>query len=171
LRFLMRPLQALSLRTLLTRGALQEGSRYRPRLPLELIRSFHRQLRALTWLTTGSIAHRRLCCRAIPLRAVRVLPFSNYCPKRKHFSQSAVITSNQRGRDFPGKAKKCSGRKYSDELSPERPRWPLPPLRPKRAAYGIAGLRYGSGQRDTAHALMTGASASEPQPEAIPLNI
>jgi hypothetical protein len=25
-------------------------------------------------------------------------------------------------------------------------RWPLPPLRPERAAYGVAGLRSGSGQ-------------------------
>jgi hypothetical protein len=25
--------------------------------------------------------------------------------------------------------------------------WPLPPLRPKRAASGVAGLRYGSGRR------------------------
>jgi hypothetical protein len=25
--------------------------------------------------------------------------------------------------------------------------WPLPPLRPKRAASGVASLRYGSGQR------------------------
>jgi hypothetical protein len=26
--------------------------------------------------------------------------------------------------------------------------WPLPPLRPKRSAYGVAGLRSGSGQGD-----------------------
>src|SRR6202140_929806 len=47
--------------------------------------------------------------------------------------------------------------------------WPLPPLRPKRAASGVAGLRYGSGQRKTNHALMSETSAGKPQPEAIPL--
>src|SRR5216683_2177682 len=59
----------------------------------------------------------------------------------------------------------------SDEIRPIiRPR-PLRPLRPKRAASGVAGLRYGSGQRKTNHALMSETSAGEPQPEAIPLNI
>src|SRR5437879_6119463 len=46
-----------------------------------------------------------------------------------------------------------------------------PPLRPKRAASGVAGLRYGSGQLKTNHALMSETSAGKPQPEAIPLNI
>src|SRR5208282_3617615 len=82
LRFLARPLQALSLRTLSTEDALQEVSRYRLRLPLELIHLFHRQVRALMWLTTGSIAHRRLCCRPMPRRAVRVCFSSRYYPKR-----------------------------------------------------------------------------------------
>jgi hypothetical protein len=59
----------------------------------------------------------------------------------------------------------------SDEIHPIiRPR-PLPPLRPKRAASGVAGLRYGSGLRKTNHALMSETSAGKPQPEAIPLNI
>ncbi len=59
----------------------------------------------------------------------------------------------------------------SHEIRPIiRPR-PLPPLRPKRAASGVAGLRYGSGQRKTNHALMSETSAGIPQPEAIPLNI
>jgi len=59
----------------------------------------------------------------------------------------------------------------SDEIRPIiRPR-PLPPLRPKRAASGVAGLRYGSGQRKTNHALMSETLAGKPQPEAIPLNI
>ena len=49
--------------------------------------------------------------------------------------------------------------------------WPLPPLRPKRAASGVAGLRYGSGQLKTNHALMSETSAGKPRPEAIPLNI
>jgi hypothetical protein len=49
--------------------------------------------------------------------------------------------------------------------------WPLPPLRPKRATSGVAGLRYGSGQLKTNHALMSETSAGKPQPEAIPLNI
>src|ERR1700674_1186621 len=49
--------------------------------------------------------------------------------------------------------------------------WPLPPLRPKRAASGVAGLRYGSGQRKTNHALMSETSAGKHQPKAIPLNI
>jgi hypothetical protein len=44
-------------------------------------------------------------------------------------------------------------------------------LRPKRAAYGVAGLRSGSGQRDSYHALMAQPSASEPTPKPIPLNI
>jgi hypothetical protein len=35
------------------------------------------------------------------------------------------------------------------ETRPIVRRWPLPPLRPKRAASGVAGLRYGSGQRKT----------------------
>jgi hypothetical protein len=30
------------------------------------------------------------------------------------------------------------------------PRWPLPPLRPERVAYGVAGLRSRSGHRNTA---------------------
>jgi hypothetical protein len=49
--------------------------------------------------------------------------------------------------------------------------WPLPPLRPKRAASGVAVLRSGSGQRKTNHALMSETSAGKPQPKAIPLNI
>src|SRR5580704_10928924 len=36
--------------------------------------------------------------------------------------------------------------------------WPLPPLRPKRAACGVAGLRCGSGQLKTNHALMSETS-------------
>src|SRR6266550_4407278 len=40
----------------------------------------------------------------------------------------------------------------SDEIRPVIRRWPLPPLRPKRAASGVAGLRYGGGQRKTNHA-------------------
>ena len=43
--------------------------------------------------------------------------------------------------------------------------------RPKRAAFGVAGLRYGSGQHKTNHALMSETSAGKPQPKAIPLNI
>ena len=34
----------------------------------------------------------------------------------------------------------------SDETHPIIPPWPLPLLRPKRAAYGVAGLCYGKGQ-------------------------
>ena len=60
---------------------------------------------------------------------------------------------------------------HSDEIRPIIRPWPLPPLRPKRAASGVAGLRYGSGQRKTNHALMSETSAGKPQPEAIPLNI
>ena len=59
----------------------------------------------------------------------------------------------------------------SDEIRPVIRRWPLPPLRPKRAASGVAGLRYGRGQRKTNHALMSETPAGKPQPEAIPLNI
>src|SRR5712692_324651 len=59
----------------------------------------------------------------------------------------------------------------SDEIRPIIRPWPLPPLRPKRAASGVAGLRYGSGQRKTNHALMAETSAGKPQAEAIPLNI
>ena len=59
----------------------------------------------------------------------------------------------------------------SDEIRPIIRPWPLPPLRPKRPASGVAGLRYGSGQRMTNHALMSETSAGKPQPEAIPLNI
>ena len=59
----------------------------------------------------------------------------------------------------------------SDEIRPIIRPWPLPPLRPKRAASGVAGLRYGSRQRKTNHALMSETSAGKPQPEAIPLNI
>ena len=58
----------------------------------------------------------------------------------------------------------------SDEIRSTIRPWPLPPLRPKRAASGVAGLRYGSGQRKTNHALMSETSAGKPQPEAIPLN-
>jgi len=58
-----------------------------------------------------------------------------------------------------------------DESRPKLGRWPLPPLRPKRDASGVAGLRYGSGQRKTNRALMSETSADKPQPEAIPLNI
>ncbi len=59
----------------------------------------------------------------------------------------------------------------SDEIRPVIRRWPLPPLRPKRAASGVAGLRYGGGQRKTNHALMSETSAGKAQREAIPLNI
>jgi hypothetical protein len=59
----------------------------------------------------------------------------------------------------------------SDEIRPTIHLWPLLPLRPKRAASGVAGLRYGSGQRKTNHALMSGTSAGKPRPGAIPLNI
>src|SRR2546426_4743713 len=31
------------------------------------------------------------------------------------------------------------------------PHWPLPPLRPKRSASGVAGLRSGRGQRSEEH--------------------
>ncbi len=47
----------------------------------------------------------------------------------------------------------------SDEIRPIIRPWPLPPLRPKRAASGVAGLRYRSGQRKTNHALMSETSA------------
>jgi len=62
-------------------------------------------------------------------------------------------------------------RRNSDEIRPTIRPWPLPPLRPNRAASGVAGLRYGSGQLKTNHALMSETSAGKPQPEAIPLNI
>jgi len=60
---------------------------------------------------------------------------------------------------------------HSDEIRPIIRPWPLPPLRPKRAASGVAGLRYGSGQRKTNHALMSETTAGKPQLQAIPLNI
>src|SRR5216683_2379808 len=41
----------------------------------------------------------------------------------------------------------------SDEIRPIIGPWPLPPLRTKRAASGVAGLRYGRGQRKTNHVL------------------
>ena len=62
------------------------------------------------------------------------------------------------------------GCRWDDSRLRLRP-WPLPPLRPKRAASGVAGLRYGSGQRNTNHALMSETSAGRPRPKAIPLNI
>src|SRR5260221_14491814 len=37
----------------------------------------------------------------------------------------------------------------SDEILPTIRPWPLPPLRPKRAASSVASLRYGSGQLKT----------------------
>jgi hypothetical protein len=67
-----------------------------------------------------------------------------------------------------GGIRKCT---RSDEIRPMIRRWPLPPLRPKRAASGVASLRYESGQRKTNHVLMSETSAGKPQPEAIPLNI
>jgi len=59
----------------------------------------------------------------------------------------------------------------SGRESPNNPSLATPPLRPKRAAFGVAGLRYGSGERKTNHALMSEASAGQPHPEAIPLNM
>jgi hypothetical protein len=59
----------------------------------------------------------------------------------------------------------------ASETRPIIRRWPLPPLRPERTASGVAGLRYGSGQRKTNHALMLETSAGKPQPKPIPLNI
>jgi hypothetical protein len=88
LRFLVRQLQVLSLRIPLTKDAPREVSQYRHRPPLELIRLFHRRLRALAWLTTGSIAHSRLFCRPIPRRAVRVFSFSSYYPKGSYPSMT-----------------------------------------------------------------------------------
>jgi len=64
-----------------------------------------------------------------------------------------------------------SQRTRSDEIRPTIRPWPLPPLRPKRSASRVAGLRYGSGQLKTNHALMSETSAGKAQPEAIPLNI
>jgi len=49
----------------------------------------------------------------------------------------------------------------SDEFRPMICPWPLPPLRPKRAASGVAGLRYGSGQDKTNHALMSETSGGQ----------
>jgi hypothetical protein len=49
--------------------------------------------------------------------------------------------------------------------------WPRPQLRPKPAAYGVAGLRSENGQRSTNHALMTELLASEPRLAAIPLSM
>jgi hypothetical protein len=46
----------------------------------------------------------------------------------------------------------CKGTR-SAEIRPIMRSWPLAPLRPKRAASDVAGLRYGSGQRKTNHAL------------------
>jgi hypothetical protein len=60
---------------------------------------------------------------------------------------------------------------HSDEIRPIVRPWPLPALRPKRAASGVAGLRYGSGQLKRNHALMSETSASKPQRETIPLNM
>jgi hypothetical protein len=42
-----------------------------------------------------------------------------------------------------------------------RPDHSLPP-QPKRAAYGVAGFRSGSGQQSTNHALMPVTSAGQP---------
>jgi len=47
--------------------------------------------------------------------------------------------------------------------SPKTRRWPLSPLRPRRAAYGVAGLRSGSGQGDARHALMAKSLANKPR--------
>src|ERR1700722_909063 len=94
LQFLARPLSARSSETLLTRDALLELSRSQHRPLLERIRSFHRQLRVLTWCTTASVAPRRSCCRPTPRQAFRVLPFSNYCPKRKHISHVPGLARN-----------------------------------------------------------------------------
>jgi hypothetical protein len=54
----------------------------------------------------------------------------------------------------------------SDEIRPIIGPWPLPPLRPKRAASGVAGLRYGSSQHKTNHALMSETSAGKPRTSA-----
>src|SRR5260370_39738676 len=56
----------------------------------------------------------------------------------------------------------------SDEIRPIIRPWPLPPLRPKRAASRVAGLRYGTGRRKTNHALISETSTGKPQPQAIP---
>ena len=43
--------------------------------------------------------------------------------------------------------------------------WPLAPLRPRRSAYGVAGLRSEAGQANTPHALMAKLLASKPRPK------
>src|SRR6266576_2752501 len=53
---------------------------------------------------------------------------------------------------------------HHELAGPNSLRWPLPPLRPKRAAYGVAGLRSGSGQEDARHALIK-PLASKPRPK------
>src|SRR5260370_41860209 len=58
-------------------------------------------------------------------------------------------------------------RTRSDEIRPIIRRWPLPPPRPKPAVSGVAGLRYGGGQRKTNHALMSETAAGETQTEEI----
>ena len=60
-----------------------------------------------------------------------------------------------------------SPRTYSENL----PHGPLPPLWPKRSAYGVAGRRFGSGPCDARRILIIHQSAKGPPHEAIPLNI
>ena len=44
-------------------------------------------------------------------------------------------------------------------------RWPIPPLRPKRDAYVVAGLRSESGQGDARYVLIAELLASKPRPK------
>jgi hypothetical protein len=75
----------------------------------------------------------------------------------QHFS---LMTGNQKQCKRQG-LRRLGGCRW--ETRPKLRRWPLPPLWPKRAACGVAGLRSGSGQRKTNHALMSGTSAGNPK--------
>jgi hypothetical protein len=59
----------------------------------------------------------------------------------------------------------------SDEIRPIIRPWPLPPLRPRRAASVVAGLRYGSGQGQDKPWSNIGSVSRQPQLEPIPLII
>ena len=59
----------------------------------------------------------------------------------------------------------------SDETRPIVRPWPLPPLRPKRAASGLAGSSLREWRAQDKPCSNIGTSAGKLQPEAVPLNI
>jgi hypothetical protein len=87
---------------------------------------------------------------------------SKSCPNPRVDGSARVAANSEVIQMVQTEIRQATG---SDEIRPIIHPWPLPPPRPKRAASGVAGLRYGSGQGKTNHALMSETSAGNLSPK------